>query len=85
MKKVICTDDSNQPIGANAVKNESYYVEADYVNNLDQRVYMIKGLKNKGVTKLGMAWKGYNANRFSTIEDFVMEDSMVNEKELVLN
>jgi hypothetical protein len=85
MKKVICTDDSNQPLGANAVKNESYCVESEYVNALDQKVYIIVGLNNKGRTKLGMVWKGYNANRFSNLEDFVLEKAEVNERELILN
>lgn len=85
MKKVICTDDSNQPLGANAVKNESYYVESEYINALDQKVYIIVGLNNKGRTKLGMDWKGYNANRFSILEDFALENSEVDEMELVIN
>ena len=85
MRKVICIDDSNQPLGANAVKNEHYFVEEEYVNALEQRVYIIKGLNNKGRTKFGMEWKGYNANRFATLEDSVLENSEVNKKELVLN
>lgn len=85
MRKVICIDDSNQPLGANAVKNEHYFVEEEYVNALEQKVYIIKGLNNKGRTKLGMDWKGYNANRFATLEDFVLETSEAEEHKLVLN
>ena len=85
MKKVICIDDSNLPLGANVVKNEHYIVEEEYVNALEQRAYIIRGVCNKGRTKLGMDWKGYNANRFATLEDSILEDSEINEKELVLN
>jgi len=85
MKKVICIDDSNQPLGANAVKNEHYFVEEEYVNALEQKVYIIKGLNNKGLTKFGMHWKGYNANRFAILEDSSLEDSEINEKELILS
>lgn len=85
MKKVICINDSNLPLGANVVKNEHYEVESEYVNALEQRAYIIKGVNNKGRTKLGMDWRGYNANRFATLEDFVLENSEVEEQELVLN
>ena len=85
MKKVICINDSNLPLGANVIKNEHYEVESEYVNALEQRAYIIKGVCNKGRTKFGMDWKGYNANRFATLEDSVLENSEVNEHELVLN
>lgn len=85
MKKVICINDSNLPLGANVVKNEHYEVESEYVNALEQRAYIIKGVNNKGRTKLGMDWRGYNANRFATLEDFVLENSEVEKRELVLN
>jgi len=85
MRKVICIDDKNQPLGANAIKNEHYFVEEEYVNALEQKVYIIKGLNNKGRTKLGMNWRGYNANRFAVLEDFVLENSEMNEKELILS
>ena len=31
-----------------------------------------------------MNWRGYNANRFAVLEDFVLENSEMNEKELIL-
>lgn len=85
MKKVICINDSNLPLGANIVKNEHYFVKDEYVNALEQRAYIIKGVCNKGRTKLGMDWKGYNANRFTILEDFTLENSEAEEHKLVLN
>ncbi len=86
MKKVICINDSNQPIGANVVRNEHYEVESEHINTLlEQKAYIIKGLCNSGKTKFGTKWYGYNANRFATLEECVLESSEVNEKELILN
>ena len=68
MKTVTCINDKNQPLGANVVKGKEYEVESEYVNALDQRVYIIKGAINEGTTKWGMRWIGYDATRFSTQE-----------------
>lgn len=68
MKTVTCINDKNQPLGANVVKGKEYEVESEYVNALDQRVYIIKGAINEGTTKWGMRWIGYDAVRFSTQE-----------------
>jgi len=38
MKKVVCINDKNQPLGANVVEGKEYEVEEEYVNPLDQRV-----------------------------------------------
>jgi hypothetical protein len=65
MKKVICTNNKNLPEGAWVEEDIQYEVENEYINALDQRVYIIKGAVNEGITKMGMRWIGYNANRFS--------------------
>lgn len=68
MKTVTCINDKNQPLGANVVEGKEYEIESEYVNALDQRVYIIKGAINEGTTKWGMRWIGYDATRFSTQE-----------------
>ncbi len=50
---------------------------------LEQKAYIIRGVYNKGTTKFGIDWIGYNANRFSTIEDFVLENSEIEEKAIL--
>lgn len=62
--KVICIDDKNLPQGAEVVEGQEYIVERSFVNFLDQRVYIVKGIKNFGITKFGMTWSGYRAERF---------------------
>lgn len=74
MKKVICINDKNLPEGANVKENKEYIVDNEYLNALDQRVYIIKGVNNEGRTKLGMKWIGYNAQRFRIAEDIEMEE-----------
>jgi hypothetical protein len=74
MKKVICIDDKNQPLGANVVEGKEYEIIEDYVNFSDQRVYIIKGAINEGTTKWGMRWVGYNAKRFSTLDSLEVEE-----------
>jgi hypothetical protein len=68
MKTVICIDDKNLPTGAKVVEGKEYEVESEYVNALDQRVYIIKGAVNEGTTKWGMLWTGYRSERFSVLE-----------------
>ncbi len=86
MKKVICINDSNLPLGANVVRNEHYEVESEHINTLvEQKAYIIKGLCNEGRTKLGMLWYGYNANRFATLDEDSLVYSKEEELELVLN
>ena len=65
MANVTCVNDKNLPDGAMLTEGKEYEVESEYVNFLDQKVYIIKGVPNSGRTKLGMVWKGYNADRFS--------------------
>lgn len=65
MKTVICVNDKNLPQGAKVIEGKEYEVESEYVNALEQRVYILKGIPNKGTTKMGMRWMGYDAMRFS--------------------
>ena len=51
MKKVVCINDQTQPLGANVVEGKEYEVEHEYINSLDQRVYIIKNAINEGTTK----------------------------------
>ena len=78
MKKVVCINDQTQPLGANVVEGKEYELEHEYINSLDQRVYIIKNAINEGTTKWGMRWVGYNANRF-----FTQESLEVKEKEYI--
>jgi hypothetical protein len=74
MRKVICTNDQNLPPGANIVERKEYEVEHEYLNSLDQRVYIIKDAINEGTTKWGMRWVGYDAVRFSTQESLEVKE-----------
>ena len=74
MKTVTCINDKNQPLGANVVEGKEYEIESEYINALDQRVYIIKGAINEGTTQWGMRWIGYNAARFSTQETVEIEE-----------
>jgi hypothetical protein len=74
MKVVICIDDKNLPLGANVVEGKEYEVEHEYINGLDQRVYIVKGIINEGTTKMGMHWIGYKADRFAIMDDLEVEE-----------
>ena len=74
MKTVTCINDKNQPMGANIVEGKEYEIESEYVNALDQRVYIVRGAVNEGTTKWGMRWIGYDAVRFSTQENVEIEE-----------
>lgn len=76
MKTVICINDKNLPQGAKVVKDKEYEIEDEFVNALDQRVYIIKGINNKGRTTLGMEWYGYRADRFREVESMEMEEKV---------
>jgi hypothetical protein len=67
--KVTCINDKNQPLGANVVEGKEYEVVREYLNALDQRVYIINGVVNEGTTKWGMRWIGYDAKRFATVDE----------------
>jgi hypothetical protein len=74
MKEVVCINDKNMPEGAAVVKGREYVVIEEFVNNYDQRVYIIGGIVNEGTTKMGLRWIGYDASRFA-IPETLMETS----------
>lgn len=76
MKKVVCIDDKNLPQGAKIIKNKEYEVEDEFINALEQRVYIIKGINNKGRTSLGMEWYGYRADRFRDLDSVLKEEEL---------
>tara|TARA_R110001583_G_scaffold120994_1_gene272277 strand:- start:191 stop:439 length:249 start_codon:yes stop_codon:yes gene_type:complete len=78
MKKVICINDKNLPSGAVVVKDKEYTVIDEYVNFLDQRVYILQGIVNEGRTKLGLEWTGFDAKRFADVDKVVNEEKEVN-------
>ena len=78
MKQVICVNDNHLPEGAYVMFDMEYEVEHEYINALDQRVYIIKGAVNEGTTNLGMRWVGYRADRFREVEYAGMETSNYN-------
>jgi hypothetical protein len=77
MKKVVCINDRNLPRGAKVEEGKEYLVETEHTNHLDQRVYVLKGTSNSGTTKWGMRWYGYDATRFTDVEDNTMEFKIV--------
>ena len=86
MKRVICINDKNLPQGAKLTEGEEYTIESEYVNALDQRVYIIKGAVNEGTTKWGMRWIGYDAMRFRDAEDALSTFRVVHEeRNFILN
>ena len=78
MKQVICVNDTNLPEGAYVVFDMEYEVEHEYMNALDQRVYILKGAVNEGPTKWGMRWIGYDSMRFREVEYASAEHSNYN-------
>jgi len=73
MKEVVCINDKNLPEGAAIVKGREYIVIEEFVNNYDQRVYIIEGIANEGTTKMGLRWIGYDASRFAEPETLMEE------------
>lgn len=84
MKKVVCVDDLNLPPGGAVQDQKVYEVLEDFVNQAEQRVYILKGVNNEGFTKFGMKWVGYNAKRFMDVEFTSDEQKEVNLEEAVL-
>lgn len=68
MLQVKCYDDKNLPEGACVVEGNEYEVVEEFINFYDQKTYILKGVLNEGVTKMGMKWKGYRAVRFQVLE-----------------
>ena len=73
MKKVVCINDKNLPQGAEVVNGREYYVVVEFVNNFEQRVFIISGIANKGTTTLGLVWLGYCSSRFADLDDISIE------------
>ena len=73
MKKVVCINDKNLPQGAEVVNGREYYVVDEFVNNFEQRVFIISGITNKGTTTLGLVWLGYCSSRFADLDDISIE------------
>jgi hypothetical protein len=73
MKEVICINDKNMPEGAAVVKGREYVVVEEFINNYDQRVYIIEGIVNDGTTKMGLRWIGYDASRFAEPQTLMTE------------
>jgi hypothetical protein len=65
--RVVCIDDKKLPPGAEIVKGKEYTVESEFINNFDQKVFIIAQINNEGRTKMGLPWKGYNAKRFADV------------------
>ena len=73
MKKVVCINDKNLPQGAEVVNGKEYNVVNEFVNNFEQRVFIISGIANKGTTTLGLNWLGYCSSRFADLDDISIE------------
>lgn len=73
MKKVVCINDRKQPEGGELIEGREYEVEKEFINNYEQKVFVIVGINNYGMTKLGMRWYGYNANRFTNLDALTTE------------
>ena len=73
MKQVVCINDSRLPEGAQVIKGREYTVVDEFINNYDQRVFIIEGIANEGTTKMGLRWIGYDASRFAEPESLMIE------------
>ena len=73
MKQVVCINDSRLPEGAQVIKGREYTVIDEFINNYDQRVFIIEGITNEGTTRMGLRWIGYDANRFAEPETLMEE------------
>jgi len=76
--KVICINDKRQPKGGELVEGREYEVKEEFINNFDQRVFIIGGITNYGITKLGMRWYGYDATRFANADNVYKEATEYN-------
>jgi len=77
MKKVICINDKQLPLGAEVVEGQTYTVRESFINGFDQKAYMLVGIRNKGRTKFGLPWNGYNSERFEDLDAVSKEESQV--------
>jgi hypothetical protein len=74
MKKVICINDKDLPLGAHVVEGKEYEVEYEYINGYEQRAFILKGAINEGNTKWGVHWVGYNARRFAVLDNLEIKE-----------
>ena len=72
---VLCINADKLPPGAQVEEGKTYSVESEFINNFDQRVYMIRGIVNEGRTQYGLPWIGYRADRFLQIDGSPVEKS----------
>ena len=76
--RVVCINDTKLPNGANITEGQEYEVTEKFVNFADQVVYIIAGVVNEGRTQFDMPWHGYNAERFTTLDNVADEVKEVN-------
>jgi hypothetical protein len=76
--KVVCINDKKQPEGGELVEGKEYKIEETFVNNFDQRVYIVAGINNHGTTKMGLRWYGYDATRFTDADNVYEEATEYN-------
>jgi hypothetical protein len=67
-KKVICINDKKLPPGAEVKEGVEYIVRETFINNFDQIVYLLIGVRNLGRTQYGLPWEGYNSKRFEEVD-----------------
>jgi hypothetical protein len=67
--EVLCINSDKLPPGGEVEEGITYTVETEFINNFDQKVYIIKGVTNKGRTKFGLPWIGYRADRFVPLQE----------------
>lgn len=73
--EVLCINADKLPPGAEVEEGKTYSVESEFINNFDQKVYMIRGIVNEGRTQYGLPWIGYRADRFLQIDGSPVEKS----------
>ena len=73
MKKVVCINDRKQPEGGELVEGKEYEVEKEFINNYEQKTFVIVGINNYRMTKLRMRWYGYDAKRFADLDALATE------------
>ena len=66
--EVLCINSDKLPPGGEVEEGRTYTVETEFINNFEQRVYIIKGVANEGRTKFGLPWIGYRADRFVPLQ-----------------
>lgn len=66
--KVVCIDDTKLPQGAFVKEGVEYEITSQYVNAMEQKVYIVKDAVNEGRTQFGLHWIGYRAERFIPVD-----------------